>query len=162
ELGLYTVLQKLALSGSCGGLLDERSIVVLRLVDAQADAMRGHARRVIRLYVMHELSYVLVCGIEPCAVVLRPNDDRHAVMKRPHQVVRFSRDKRDAPQSLPVRRNAGEREELGVARLDVPGELAAPERLPFVEAARRHEAAPLAEGVAKGRPLGERLAARIG
>ena len=40
--------------------------------------------------------------------------------------------------------------------------LRSPDALPFVEPARRHEAAPLAKGVAKRRPLGDRLAARIG
>src|SRR5258708_4709562 len=65
------------------------------------------------------------------------------------------------PHALPEEDDAGESKQGSVLGQYVPGSPAAARFLPLVEAARRHEAAELAEGVAERRPLGERFGARV-
>ena len=79
-----------------------------------------------------------------------------------HDAVGLGGDERDAAHALPQRGDAGEPEELGLGRPQIPGLLVSRHCLPFIKAVRWHQAAPAAEGIAKRRPLRERFAARIG
>src|SRR3954466_9655427 len=153
------LLKKAALSRRHA--LQQRRLVVLRLVDARAHRPALHALRGIGPHETHELPGFPVRRIEPLRVILRRYDHRHAVMDRLHQRVGRGGDERNAVHAVPQRRDARQAEERRIARAQVPGMLLAGNGLPLVEAARGYEAAPLAKRIAKRRPLGDRLAARI-
>lgn len=102
-------------------------------------------------------------AVEPHRHLLGRHDDRHPVMYRSHQLVRFGRDDRAgayfAPFGIePGIIQAGELEEAAVPPYD-PDRLLRAVRLrsPFVEAVRRNEAALALERKAEGRLAAQRL-----
>jgi len=118
----------------------------------------GRARRKKRL----DLGRLVHRGVEPAIEIARVENDWHAVMQRPHQIIRVCGQNRTRFHRLlvfvPALPQAGEGEGLAVTSPNVMRLLSAFELLPLVEAIGEDEAAALAKGGPEGRFAGSERA----